>query len=88
MFTGKAWVTSYDAEGKNPYPLRATTTLTFLKIIDHPIVYIIGNNKKTALCSVIQEKPFADIPASFLLTLNGDIYIDEELSEGIASCLK
>ncbi len=86
LFKGKDWVTSYDAEGKNPYPLRVTTTLTFLKTIDHPIVYIIGNDKKTALCRAIQEKPFANIPASFLLTLNGDIYIDEKLSEGIASC--
>lgn len=48
------WVIGYDAEGKNPYPQRATTTIPFLKNeIDFTISYITGDGKKKALKDVL-----------------------------------
>jgi 6-phosphogluconolactonase/glucosamine-6-phosphate isomerase/deaminase len=49
LFNGKSWVISYDAGEKNPFPFRSTTTLTFLRIIDHSIVLAVGDSKKAAL---------------------------------------
>lgn len=43
------WVVGYDAENKNPFPMRVTTTIPFLKMIDHSIVYAVGDNKKEIL---------------------------------------
>lgn len=39
----------YDATGRNPYPLRMTLTIPFIKIIDHAVVYTVGETKKEAL---------------------------------------
>ncbi len=42
-------VTSYDAGRKNQYPLRITTTLTFLKKVDLSIFFVSGAEKREAL---------------------------------------
>lgn len=44
------WVTAYDAGDKNPYPLRVTITMPFLRMrTDHAIVYVVGEEKKAAM---------------------------------------
>ncbi|MCH7604720.1 6-phosphogluconolactonase [Patescibacteria group bacterium] len=53
----KKWVVGYDAKEKNEYPLRVTITLSFLKgIVNHSIVYAVGENKKEALERVLAEE--------------------------------
>lgn len=49
------WVRGYDAGKKSKYPLRITTTITFLKEIDHSIVYCVGENKREALMRVFAD---------------------------------
>jgi len=56
-------VVSYDADGKNPYRYRATTTNTFLRnYLDHAFVYAVGANKKDALVKVGLDS--GDLPAT------------------------
>jgi len=58
------WVIAYDAGSKNPYPLRVTTTLSFLKQVDFSIFYVCGVEKKLALTKVYAaEETLAATPA-------------------------
>lgn len=58
------WVCGYDAGEKNQYPLRVTTTLTFLKEIDYSIVYCVGESKRDALMRVLADGgTYAETPA-------------------------
>jgi 6-phosphogluconolactonase/glucosamine-6-phosphate isomerase/deaminase len=56
LFLGDAWVASYDATGKNQFPLRVTTTLTFLKEVGHSIVFIKGGEKGEILNTVLSPQ--------------------------------
>lgn len=49
------WVIAYDAQNKNPYRMRITTTFPFLRKIDHAIIFAIGDEKKTALQKLVSE---------------------------------
>ncbi|MCH7828332.1 6-phosphogluconolactonase [Patescibacteria group bacterium] len=49
LFEGDALVRGYDAQKKNEYPLRATITLPFLRMVDHSVLYMVGKEKKEAL---------------------------------------
>lgn len=56
-------VAAYDADGKNPYRYRATTTNTFLRdYIDHAFVYAVGANKKEALTRLVAQS--GDLPTT------------------------
>lgn len=50
------WVIGYDAKEKNEYPLRVTTTFTFLRLVDYSIAYITGEKKKEALLRLLAEE--------------------------------
>lgn len=51
------WIIGYNAENRNKYPLRATATFSFLKQeVDESAVYIVGEEKVTALRSIFQEQ--------------------------------
>ena len=52
------WVVSYDAGKKNQYPLRVTTTIPFLKLIDISVMYVVGKEKADVLKKVLSD----DIP--------------------------
>lgn len=61
------WVRGYDAGTKNQYPLRVTTTLSFLKLVDYSIVYCVGENKREALSRVYaKEGSLAQTPARII----------------------
>ncbi|MDA1337664.1 MAG: 6-phosphogluconolactonase [bacterium] len=49
LFAGEHLAVGYDAGDKNEYPLRATITLPFLRMVDHSLVYMVGDEKKNAL---------------------------------------
>jgi len=46
------WVVGYDAGDKNYIPLRVTTTMPFLRKINHSVLYIQGPEKQQALLDV------------------------------------
>ncbi|HUD19964.1 MAG TPA: 6-phosphogluconolactonase [Patescibacteria group bacterium] len=43
------WVVGYDASWRNPFPLRVTVSLPFLRKVTTSIVYAVGSGKKKAL---------------------------------------
>ncbi|MCX7997111.1 MAG: 6-phosphogluconolactonase [Patescibacteria group bacterium] len=61
------WVIPYDASGKNPYPLRVTTTLAFLRMVSGGVVYVTGQDKAEPLHRTLApEGTLAETPARFL----------------------
>lgn len=75
----KRWVVGYDATGKNPYPLRVTTTLSFLRdVVDHSIVYAVGEAKREALeKAVAPTGSLTEIPARILLEMKQVLLITD-----------
>ncbi len=47
------WAVGYDAKAKNKYPLRVTTTVPFLKMVDDSILFVCGADKKEPLARVL-----------------------------------
>lgn len=64
----KLWVVGYDAGKKNPYPLRTTVTLPFLREkVDYSIIYAVGENKREAMKRVLEKKgTLWEIPARII----------------------
>ena len=49
LFEKENLVVGYDAGGRSEYSLRVTITLPFLRMVDHSIMYMVGEEKKEAL---------------------------------------
>ncbi len=65
LFESEAWTVAYEATGKNQYPQRITTTVTFFKLIDEGIGFVCGPEKKEKLDAVLVNKTsFAKLPAA------------------------
>lgn len=63
-------IAGYDAAGKNPYPLRETVTLPFIRHISHAVVYACGEARREALRAVgAAEGSLAQTPARILREL-------------------
>ena len=63
-FQSDKWVVGYNAGDKNPYPLRVTTTITFLiEVVDISIFYVAGKNKKQAFYDLQIQGSIAETPA-------------------------
>ncbi len=62
------WVVGYDAQDRNPYPLRTTTTLAFLREqIDDAVLLVTGAAKKNAWESIwTQTDQLEVVPARVL----------------------
>jgi 6-phosphogluconolactonase/glucosamine-6-phosphate isomerase/deaminase len=61
------WVAAYDASGKNPYPLRVTTTLSFLQQVNNSFVFACGEDKKAALAALLADDgSLAQTPARII----------------------
>lgn len=59
------WVIGYNAGIKNQYPLRVSTTITFLKEVDQTILFVCGEDKQIALSKLNNENvTLAEIPAA------------------------
>lgn len=77
------WVAGYDADDKNQYSKRATTTLPFLRDhIDYAVAYISGENKREALSRVLAEEgKLNETPARILHEMkNATLFTDMNLS--------
>jgi 6-phosphogluconolactonase/glucosamine-6-phosphate isomerase/deaminase len=58
------WIVGYDAKEKNEHRHRVTTTLPFLRKIDHTICFVAGENKKDALHKALaQDGSLFETPA-------------------------
>ena len=63
----KKWVVAYDANSKSSYPLRVTTTLSFLKEVNISFLFVCGSDKKGALSSALDaEGTLAETPARII----------------------
>lgn len=69
----KRWVTAYDAGNKNPYPLRITVTLPFLREqVADAIMFVVGEEKKNTVRRVLAEKgTLAETPARIIREMKG-----------------
>ncbi len=79
FFESDKRVVSYDATGKNSFPERVTTTMTFLKQLNRIFVLITGSEKSNAFLQMQKEGSIAEIPARILKNITGRVYVDEVL---------
>lgn len=76
------WIAGYDAGNKNPYPLRATTTIPFLKTVDFSVMYVSGSEKAGAINKALKGSlPYHVLPASIIRQMkNVILYTDIEIT--------
>jgi 6-phosphogluconolactonase/glucosamine-6-phosphate isomerase/deaminase len=80
LFETDRWVVGYDAGEKNKYPLRVTTTITFLKqVVDYSIVYVIGAEKKEVLQKLFSDKyNIYSLPAKVVFEMkDAELFTDQ-----------
>ncbi|HLB50818.1 MAG TPA: 6-phosphogluconolactonase [Patescibacteria group bacterium] len=70
------WVVGYDAtRKKNEHPLRVTTIIPFLRMIDHAIMFAVGSQKKNVLRRVLQQESAPHyVPARIIHDMK-DVYL-------------
>lgn len=74
------WVVGYDAGSKNPWPLRVTTTMPFLRRINHTIFFISGANKLEALTKALSGiEPLHRVPAAIMSKMP-DVHLFTDLT--------
>jgi len=68
LFESTRWVVSYDADNKNLYKKRVTTTMTFLRTqVDYAVAYITGQSKLSAFQKLLTEnKNIEEVPIGVL----------------------
>lgn len=64
-----------------PFPIRITTTFSFMKRINYPLFYITGESKRSALeKAIMPSTSYEEIPARIVLDMNKPvIFTDIEL---------
>lgn len=69
------WVSAIDAKNKIEYPLRFTTTTSFMKnVVDHALFYITGEQKKSALMKAFDMNTvYSEIPARIILDMKDTV---------------
>ncbi|MBI1971304.1 MAG: 6-phosphogluconolactonase [Candidatus Wildermuthbacteria bacterium] len=78
-FDGDRWVAEYDAKEKNEFPLRVTTTFSFLRDqVDYSIAYITGEKKRDAFEQLLADQgTLAATPARIMREMkNVKIFTD------------
>lgn len=83
LFEGERWIVAYDTGAKNPYRLRATATITFLRYIDLFGIYLVGAEKGPMFHRLMEEGSIAELPGRIIKTLpRGAVYVDNALLAG------
>ena len=79
--TTDRWVFGYDAENKNQFPLRVTTTIPFLKLLDHSIVYVVGDDKKEVIQkAILADAKLNEVPSSVIQQMKDvQLFTDQEI---------
>ncbi|MEI7511280.1 MAG: 6-phosphogluconolactonase [Candidatus Peregrinibacteria bacterium] len=75
------WAVGYNAGEKNQYPLRVTTTLSFLRdAVDQSLVFITGATKIALLQKILEEnKQLCNAPIGILNTMKQCIILESPL---------
>ena len=80
FFEKERWIVAYDTKGKNQFPLRVTTTFTFLQSIDIVGVYLVGKEKGAMFQQLVSGESHAELPGRIIKTLlRGAVYTDQAL---------
>lgn len=80
LFEQERWIVAYDAKEKDPFPLRVTTTLTFLRQVDLVGIFVVGKEKGAMFGRLMSGDNVAEIPGRIVKTLpRGAIYLDAAL---------
>ncbi len=66
-FDNDAYIAIVDATGKDAHPQRVTTTFPFMRLVDFPLFYVKGENKRAALEKVLaKEGTLSETPARII----------------------
>ena len=80
LFEGERWIVAYDASGKNEFPLRVTTTYTFLRYVDLVGIYLVGAAKGPMFRKLMEGDDCEELPGRIVKTLpRGAVYTDHAL---------
>ncbi|MDO8521410.1 MAG: 6-phosphogluconolactonase [bacterium] len=80
LFERERWIVAYDTEAKNPFRLRATATLTFLRYVDLIGIYLVGKEKGPMFKKLMEGDDYAEFPGRIIKTLpRGAVYTDTSL---------
>ncbi len=80
LFEGERWIIAYDTKDKNPFPLRVTTTFTFLRSIDLIGIFVVGEEKGSIFQKILEGDSLAECPARIIKELHrGAIYTDRSM---------
>lgn len=81
LFEEEDWVRGYDTGDKNNYPLRATITMSFLRMVDHSVLYVVGMEKKDALLRTLKARgTLFETPARIVHEMN-EVHIFTDITE-------
>src|SRR3989344_9295691 len=69
LFEQERWIIAYDAKEKDPFPLRVTTTLTFLRQVDLVGIFVVGKEKGAMFGRLMSGDDVAEIPGRIVKTL-------------------
>lgn len=80
LFERERWIISHDAVGKNPFPRRVTTTLTFLRQVDLVGIFVVGQEKGEMLAKLLNGDDVSELPGRIIKMLpRGAVYVDRAL---------
>lgn len=80
LFERERWIVAYDTGEKNPFRLRVTTTLTFLRYVDIIGIYLIGVEKGAMFRRLMDGDDYVELPGRIIKTLpRGAVYTDTAL---------
>ena len=80
LFEGERWIIAYDVGKKDHFPLRITTTFTFLRTIDIVGIFIVGRAKGDMFRALMGGDNCTELPGRIIKTLpRGAIYTDDAL---------
>ncbi len=73
-------VVAYDAVGKDPHPLRVTTTINLLKKIHKAVVYVVGENKRESVIKFMDSAAVTSkTPAVILKEIPAEVFLFTDL---------
>ncbi len=79
LFESKKFVVAYDAFGKNSFPKRITTTISFLRKLKIAWCFITGESKADVYFRMYKEIILNEMPAQIIKELHGAVYIDNSV---------
>lgn len=80
LFERERWIVSYDAENKNPFRYRVTTTFTFLRYVDLVGIYLVGKEKGEMFRALLSDGGTHELPGRIIKSLpRGAVYTDRDL---------